>query len=368
MKSHATTALLKQYQKQILFLIVPFIVFLVYVGIFAIEKYRSESIYVIRDLSTRETMGVDLGIFGAGASSKKLDGDIVLQFLRSMDMFNRIDARFGLKERYRSEQTDILERLIWNPAAEDFLERYRKDLKIVPDELSGITTISFEGTDPDLAQSVLQYLLEAGEAFLNELNRNTVQKKIAFLAEQLAENRTKWDLAVQTLESFQNTHRLVDPAASLAAYHGIIAQIETDIVKKTSEYKQLLRYMSAGTIEAVKLKNEIEEQKASLDNMKSRLSGSDKQPLNELLFEHQRLKSDLDFAGEVYKSTLVQYELNKMEALRESKVFEVVARPTLPEGHVYPRRIRMTLTAVILILVGFKILMLMWAVIKDHKD
>ncbi len=360
--------LMKKYTKQILFLIIPFTLFLVYIGFFAVEKYRAESIYVIRDLSTKENMGVDLGIFSTGSTGKKLDADIVVHFLQSMDMFTRIDARFDLKARYRSEKTDILERLIWNPADEDFVALYRKNLKIVPDEFSGITTISFASADPRLAQSILQFLLEAGEAFLNQLNHDTVEKKISFLSQQLAENKNKSEATVQLLETFQNEHRLVDPSVDLAAYHGIIAEIEADIIRKTAAYNQLLRYMSADTIDAIKLKNEIEEYKAALEKVKNRLSGPKNQHLNDLLFEYQRLKADVDFARKVYEKTLIQYELNKMEALQESKMFEVIAAPTLPDGHVYPKRIHMTLTAIILLLVGYKIITLIWAVIQDHKD
>ena len=103
---------------------------------------------------------------------------------------------------------------------------------------------------------------------MNQLNHNTAEKKIAFLTEQLADNKAKWDDAVQAMEVFQNKHRLVDPSASLSTYHNIIAGIEMEIAKKTSEYNQLLRYMSPDTMEASKLKNEIEEQKAALDKMK----------------------------------------------------------------------------------------------------
>ena len=358
----------KKYRTQIVFLIVPFGLFLIYISFFAVESYRSESIYVIRDLSTKENMGVDLSFFGGGSSSTKLDSQIVVNYLQSMDIFNRVDRWFNLTARYRSSETDILERLILNPASEDYLELFRKHLNIVYDELSGITSISFDSTDPELAQSVLRYLLTACEAFLNQLNHNTAQKKIAFLTEQLEENRVKWDQAVSALEAFQNKHRLVDPSASLAAYHNIIAGLEGDIINKTSQYNQLRRYMSQDTMEVTKLKNDIEEQKAALNKMKDKLSGPEKQHLNDLLFEYQRLKADVDFANEVYKNTLVQHDLNKMQTLQESKVFEVIAVPTLPDRHVYPRRIPMTMTAVILIVLGFKIIMLLWSVIKDHKD
>jgi len=160
----------------------------------------------------------------------------------------------------------------------------------------------------------------------------------------------------------------VDPTASLAAYHSIIAQLETEIINKTAQYNQLRQYMSKDAMEVVKLKSELDEQKAALDKMKDRLSGPEKLHLNDLLFEYQRLKADVDFSNEVYKNTLVQHDLNKMQALQESKVFEVIAVPTLPEKHIYPRRIRMTIAAAVLTIIGYKLMMLFWSVIKDHKD
>lgn len=368
MSINLTSALSKGYRKQFLFLILPFVIFLTYAEFFAIEKYRSASTYVIRDLSTNETMGVDLGIFGVGGSNQQLDAGIVVHFLQSMDMFNRIDNRFSLKARYRSAQTDILERLIVNPSAEDFLDLYRKNLKIVPDASNGITIIAFESTDPEMAQSILQYLLESGEAFLNELNRKRAEKKIAFATSQLEQNKTKLDTAIQYLEDFQNKHRIVDPSADMAVKNSIIATLEASIVEKTAEYNQLISYMSPDTIDALKLKKHIAELKAALDRTKATLSGTNATRLNDLMFAYQKLKNDVDFATEVYKNTLVQYEVLRIETLQESKIFEVVATPTLPDGHVYPRRIRMTLTAIILILVGYKIVMLIWSVIKDHKD
>lgn len=363
-----TSALSKKYTKQIVFLILPFVIFLTYAEYFAIEKYRSTSTYVIRDLSTNETMGFDLGLFGVGGSSNQLDAGIVVHYLQSMDMFKRIDEQFALKARYSSDQTDILERLVWDPSAEDFLDLYRKNLKIVPDAANGITTMAFESTDPEMALSILQYLLEAGESFLNELNRKRAEKKIEFASSQLEQNKVKLDAVIRVLEDFQNKHRLVDPAADMAIKNNIIANLESLIVQKTAEYNQLTAYMSKDTIDALKLEKEIAELKSALDKTKAKLSGADPTRLNDLMFEYQKLKNDVDFATEVYKKTLVQYEVLRIEALQESKIFEVVATPTLPDGYIYPRRLHMTLTAIVLILVGYKIVMLIGAVVKDHKD
>ncbi len=356
------------YKKQLVFLILPLALFLIYAQFIAVEKYRSESTYVVRDLTTGDTLGVDLGIFGIGGSSKQLDAQIVVHYLESMDMFIQIDERFNLKARYRSSDTDVTERLIWDPAEEDYLHLYRKNLQIVLDESSGITTIAFDSSDPELAHSILQYLLESGESFLNQLNRKRVEKKVDFASYQLEQNKDKLDAAIQVLEAFQNKHHLVDPSADMAIKNEIIGNLEASIVQKTAEYNQLISYMSPDTIEAVKLENLIAELKAALSKKKAELSGTDTTRLNDLLFEYQKLRNDVDFATEVYKKTLVQYEVLRIEAIQESKIFEVVSTPTLPDGHIYPKRIRMTLTAIVLILVGYKIIMLIGAVVKDHKD
>lgn len=368
MTVNLTSTLSKGYAKQILFLLLPFAVFLAYAEFFAVEKYRSASTYVIRDLSTKESMGVDLGIFGVGGSSQHLDAGIVVHYLQSADMFERIDQLFNLRARYRSGQTDILERLIWDPSTEDFVDLYRKNLKILPDPSNGITTIAFESTDPQTALSILQVLLDSGESFLNELNRKRAEKKIAFASTQLERNKAKLNAAIQALEAFQNQHRLVDPSADMAIKNSIIANLESSIVEKTAAYNQLISYMSPDTIDALKLQKYIEELKAALEKTRSKLSGADPSRLNDLLFDYQKLKSDVDFATEVYKKTLVQSEVLRIEALQESKIFEVVAAPALPDGHIYPKRLHMTLTAMVLILAGYKIAMLVWAVIKDHRD
>ena len=62
MKVDILSRLFRGSEKTIFFIAAPLVLFIIYLSFFAVEKYRSESIYVIRDLSTKESMGVDLGI------------------------------------------------------------------------------------------------------------------------------------------------------------------------------------------------------------------------------------------------------------------------------------------------------------------
>ncbi len=354
--------------RRLLFILLPLSIVVAYFSLFANPKYRSESSYVIRDLSANETAGIDFGLFVTGASSQQQDASIVVEYLRSMGMLKDLNGRFNLKAFYSSNRTEPLERLYWFDSEEDLLALYRKNLHIIPDELSGITRIAFESTDPEKAIAILRFLLDAGETFLNRLNHQRAEKKIAFATSQLAENKAKLDAAILLLEKFQNQHNIVDPSADMAVKNSIIASLETSIVEKTAEYNQLTSYMSAETIDALKLAKQIEELQSALDKTRSKLSGADAERLNDLMFAYQKLKNDVDFATEVYKKTLVQYEVSRIEALQESKIFEVIAAPHLPDDYVYPKRPRIILTSLLIIVGLYKIVQLVWAVIKDHKD
>lgn len=346
----------------------PLAIIVIYLFAFAVEKYSSDASFVICDLSAKKDIGLDLGIFGSSSSSHTKDVNIVQAFLLSLDMLKKVDHRFGLKQYYHSAKTDILERLFDFSTEEDFLALYRKNLHIIHDELAGITHIAFEISDPQLSKQILSFLLTEGEAFLNELNRQRAEKKIAFSASQLAMNKSKLDQSIAQMENFQNQHRLVDPAADVAVQNNIIATLESSLVEKTSQYNQLLSFMAPNAIEVQRIKKQIQELEAALNKAKSRLSGDKKERLNDQLFAFEKLKSDVDFAREVYKETLVQYEVSKIDAIQESKLLEVITTPTLPDGCIYPERFKAILTAIFFTLVFYKIAGLVWAVVQDHKD
>ena len=155
----------RKYIKPIFLLVLPLAIVITYLFGFAIEKYRSESKFVICDLSTKENFGVDLGIFSTAVSSRKQDASIVMEYLRSLDLLNKLEQRFHLRDRYRSVETDILDRLYSFSTDEDFLELYRKNLKLVYDELSGITSIAFEISDPQLSKDILNFFCSKARNF-----------------------------------------------------------------------------------------------------------------------------------------------------------------------------------------------------------
>ena len=356
------------YKKQYLVLLLPIVLATVYLFFFSVEKYRSSAIYLVRDNGAKPKVGFDLGLFGVSASSQKQDSGILEAYLRSFDTLEALDKAFGLKDIYHSGQTDLLDRLTPFSSDNDFLSLYRKNLSVSHDDLSGLATLSFMDSNPGRAREVVSFLLKEGESFLNGLNRANAEKRIAFLKVQLESNKEKLDQAMGALEAFQNSHHVVDPKADMEVQHAIIANLEGMLVEKRGQRNQLRNFMKDDAIEVVRLNHEMTEIESSLKTARSRLSGGDKERLNDLMFQFEKLKSQVDFATKVYKETLVQYEVGKMEALQEAKLLEVITTPTLPDEYVWPDKPKSLGTLIFLLLLFYKIGQLTLAVVMDHRD
>ena len=359
---------MKTYKYQIIFLVIPMAVVIAYLYVFCVEKYSSSSVYRIQDNGSNKSMAVDLGIFGGAASSQKQDSGVLESYLSSYDTLTLVEKKFNFNAHYHSLQTDILDRLFSFSSRKDFLEVFRKNLSIIHDDMTGLTTITFFDSDPARARNVVKFLLNQGEIFLNRLNQQNAAKKLAFISEQLQKNRDAMDRKIKTLEAFQNKHRLLDPQADVEIQHSIIATLESRLVEKNAELNQLRKFMNKDAYEVERLADEIQEFKDAMTKAKAKLTGKKELRLNDLLFQHKKLQAEVDFASEVYKQTLVQCEVSRIEVVQEAKQLEIITLPTLPDEYTSPNKPKTLATAAVLLLIFYKISQLVMAVIKDHKD
>ena len=359
---------LKRLGRELWIVWLPLAVIAVYLFGFASEKYRSSASYRILDNSSKKSASVDLGFLGFGGSLGKSDEGVLEAYLQSMDALVAVNKKFGLKELYHSDEVDLLHRMNGFSSTEDYLERYRKNLGLVTNELNGLTTVSFLDTNPERATEVVRFLLELGEHFLNDLNKGNAEKRMAFMSVQMIANKAKLDAYIKKLEGFQREYGVIDPRADMEVQFAIIANLEKLVVEKSAQLNQLRTFMNEGSIDIVRLVGEIDEMKAALAKARIKLTGEESQRINSLIYRYESIKAEIDFAREVFKQTLVQYEVGRIEALQEAKILEIITTPSFPDDYSRPEKMKMMMTALILLLLISRISRLVYAVIEDHKD
>ena len=353
---------------RLFFLFVFLIVTAYYLGIKS-ELYESKTALIVRSMTQSSAVSsLGLSLLGMGNSSQLQDSMIVQEYLRSLDMYKQVDAKFALTKHYKSDAIDFIERLPQDASQEDILKMYNKHLMIFYDESSGILHISFLHVEPQKAQDILKFLVKQVDYQINEFNRRRAKKELKFVQSEFKKAKIKMDQAAKQLEAYQNKHLLLDPTAEATSKSGIIAELEAQLSAKKLEYATKKRYLNDDNFELISLKNQIKEIKISIENAKKRLTGTGKGKLNKVVFAYEQLKMQMEFATEVYKNALLQLETTKIEVAKNDKTLSIVSKPNLPDGYTYPNKPRVFITIFILTLLMYGIFTMLMSIIRDHKE
>ena len=333
------------------------------------ELYESKSALMVRDISTAPTGdSLGLSLLGMGSSSQLQDSMVVEEYLLSLDVFYTLDQQFQLIKHFKSEKLDIIERLSEDATMEEVLEFYRKRLKIVYDESSGILHVAYAHTDPATAKAILEFLIERVEEQINEFNRRKARKQLKFIRSQYVKAKEKMDTSATQLENYQNDHELLDPTTTAASSSAIIANLEAQLTEKKTELSSMRGYLNENNYEIIKIKGEIRSIKRSIKEKKKSLSGTKDQSLNKELFAYERLKMAYEFDIEVYKNLLIQLETAKIDAAKSAKTLSVVSAPNRPDGYTYPDKPKVFVTILSIFLLLYGIVMMLIGIIRDHKE
>jgi capsular polysaccharide transport system permease protein len=333
------------------------------------ELYESKTALLVKDFGvSQQASSLGLSLLGMGSSSQLQDSKIVEEYLKSLDIYTRLDAKFGLSAHYKSDALDFWQRRSEDATQEELVAFYNTRLVVHYDEISGILHIAFAHVEPQKAKEILEFLVLEVEAHINELNRINAKKQLDFIEQEYAKAKVKMDTSSKFLEEYQNKNLLLDPSAQASATTGVIASLEATLTQKNLEYATMKSYLNEDSYELRALKNEIGEIQKSIAKQKKELSGTSDERLNKVLFEYEKLKMQLEFDTEVYKNALLQLETTKLDVSKNAKTLSIISKPNMPDGYTYPNKPKVFITILIVMLLTYGIFSMLISIIKDHKE
>ena len=359
---------------QLLFLLL-FITLSLYIAAIESERYESAGITLLKDLEKKQKISLSEILLGQGSSTLQ-DSKVLELYIRSYEMYHYLDSIYHLSDYYSSERLDFAQRLypnailpFWKKNKINLLQKYNNDLTALYDDPSGTLRLSFVHTDPQKAQQILTSIINHAEEIINSFARENAEIALAFIEKQRKEKRKLFIEAIKKLIAYQNRHHTIDPSLDVERKTGILAELETELVKNEVEYATKLKTFNPNSREVMMLKENIRNVKRSIDRVKKRLSGNgNNKELNANVFEFELLKSDMEFAKEVYKQTLINQEEIKIEVAQKAKHFVIVASPTLPDDYTYPNKLWDIFTLFILLGLLYSIVVAVVSIVENHKD
>jgi len=358
-----------------IYFLAPFIIVGYYILFIRTELYESESIILLRDLSSSvSTTSID-SILLPSQSATEQDSAVIEKYITSGMIYKELDKKFKLTKYYQSEEFDHLQRL--NPESmlnyfkvtnKNLMRFYLKHLYVIYDATSGTLSISFQHTDAKTAQEVVQFLIEKAEMAINSYDKKNAQKLLQFLKVHEKNKKKTFIDSIKKLIDYQNENKLIDPNIDVQAKSTIIANLESDLIQKQIEYKSKRQYSSPQVLELKMLNDQIQSIKKSITKVKSELSGGRSTKLNKQVFNFEILRSEEELNKEIYKQTLIKLEEAKLQATQNSKNLIVITEPSLPDHFSYPDKAIAIFTLLVVLLLFYGIVSMIIAIVKDHQD
>jgi capsular polysaccharide transport system permease protein len=350
-----------------LWVVACFAIAVIYFGLIASDRYVSRAQLVIKQADQIKMLPDALSMLGLGGSNHE---DILLtqDYLQSPDLLSKLNKELGLKAHYQSHKVDYFSRLPSDVSQEEFIKYYRNHLTLRLDDTSGVLTIEFQAFEPAYGQRVVNLMLKESESFINKLGHQVALEQLAFVEREVnrAYQRVQ-DEKAKVLE-FQNTHNLISPESTSTARLGVVSEIEGQLAQQQAQLKQLQSYMKETAPAVISVQARVDALTQQLAQEKARLTGTDKDAMNEVTAQYMDVKTQATLAADLYKSGLISLEQARVEAYRKLKHLLVVSKPTLAEDAEYPRRLYNLATIGVLLCLLYGLIVMGLATLREHQD
>jgi capsular polysaccharide transport system permease protein len=351
---------------------VPWLLVALYLGVFAGDRYVSESVVVVRQEGAAMAIpgGVDAlsAMFGSSMASRE-DQFMLQAHILSMDMLRQVDEKLDLRRAYSSPRLDFIFRLDEGATQEQFLDYYRKRVEVEVDDGSGLLTIRTQGFTPEIAKAVNQEVVAISERFINESSHRLARDQMSFAESELKSARARLDDVRDRVLTFQEEHDMLDPTAQAAANTGLTTELQAMQARYEAELKGLQGYLNdhAPQVQAMQAQVAGIRQQLQAESRRG-VTNENGVSLNVLAGRFQQLLAELEFVSDAYRGALTALETARIESTRKLKSLVLVESPALPESAEYPRRIYSLLALLMGLTLLYGIGRLIVATIEDHQE
>jgi capsular polysaccharide transport system permease protein len=340
-----------------------------YWAVVASDRYVSQANVIVQRTDMTGGQSMDFSSLLGGVNGSRSDELLLRNYLLSMDMLNKLDARLHLRAHYSDRARDPLSRMWSKDVADEwFLQYYLSRVSVELDEYSGVLVIKAQAFDARTAQAIATALVQEGERAMNDMAHRLAREQLAFVEKQVAQMGERFQKTRGELIRFQNTHGLVSPQNRAEQLNGVVERLQAQRTELQTRRSALLGYLAPHAAGVVELDLQIAAIDKQLGQENARLTSTSGKALNSTVEEYQRLEMAAGFAHDVYKTALVALEKGRVEATRNLKKVSVVQNPTLPQHPLEPRRVYNIIVSVLVTLLLAGVLHLLAAIVRDHKD
>lgn len=353
--------------------IVPTILGAVYFMCIASDRYVASAGFAVRSMdagSGGDFFGAFTGIANAGSTTS--DSYILLKYMKSRGMVEKLEEDFPLRRAYASEGPDIISHLSTGSDIEHVVDYWSGMIQTSYDNISGVITFRVNAFSPRDAERIADLVLHYCTELVNELSERARTDAVSFAKGEVAHAEDRLRNALEKLRFFRDDEKSIDPTKSAQVQIEIVGGLEKQLAELRARISALIGTVDEDSPSLKILRRQVDalEQEIAATKLEATKGESRKNlpntALSELLSTYETLDVERNFSQQAYASALSSLEKARVEAGRQQRYLAIYESPSLPEYPLYPKRILNILEfgAILIALWGLAVLMIYS--VRDH--
>lgn len=358
----------------ILAVVLPVLIGGIYYALIQSDRYVAGAGFAVRGVTAGgglDMLGAFTGLASSGSTTS--DSYIVLKYLKSRDLIERLQADIDLRTLYETPLADPLSRLSTDVTIEEVVDYWSGIITTSFDATSGIITFDIEAFRAEDAQKIADLVLQNTRELVNELSEHARRDAVAFAQSEVTRAETRLRNAMAELRMFQASEQSFNPAESAKMQTEVLGQLNGRLSEIQTRMSVLGKSVRADAPSMVALQRQADALQAQIEKLNEEMTGSppnragaDSNAFPDLLERFETLSGEKEFAQRAYTSALASLEQARVEAGRQQRYLAVYSAPALPQEAVRPRRLHNVLMLVFVVACLWGIGTLIVYSVRDH--
>jgi capsular polysaccharide transport system permease protein len=323
---------------------VPAMLGTLYFSFLASDRYVSGAGFAVRGMDAgggNDILGAVTGLASSGSTTS--DSYILLDYIRSRDLVEKLEREFPLRASFGRDGVDMLSRLDPTSEIERVVDYWRSRVSTSFAPSTGIVKFEVEAFTPEDARRLAELVLAHSKALVNDLSIRARRDALAHAEEEVAHAEARLKQALDAVRRFRETQRSIDPVGDARAQTELIGGLERQLAELKARIAALRPSVSPG---APSLRNLVRQAEALEQQISAAREGAaagergdDAARLSGQLASFETLEIERSFAQKAYASAFSSLEKARIEAGRQQRYLAVYSAPAVPQHPAYPRRL-----------------------------
>ncbi len=316
-----------------LLFVLPSSIALIYFFVIASDQYSAETRFTLGGgmPPKLDTIGA---LTGLPSGLVMQDTQIILNYLLSRAIVERLDHSIGLRKLYSDDSIDPLSRFNAGAPVEKLQSYWKAHIDFSVHMPGSIVTLKVWAFSRQDAVKITDAIIVACEELVNSMNERTIHDTVDLSETERERAFSSFASARSFLEVARNTEGMLSADNAAESLNELLTRARGQLGVLEQEFNAQKRYVSQDAPQLRTLLARIEATQVVIKSLESHLTAGEAlegSPLTKSMSRLDYLNLENNVAEKIYSSSLVLFEHARLAAESRILYLNVFVRPFLPD-------------------------------------